>query len=71
MTIMNQPQAGPEDPALVPQVIASYGAYLHTRTHLPPETTLTGDHAQLNISIGDKTLVLAFHLRSREWSLRR
>jgi len=67
---MNQPQAGPVDPDLVPQVIASYAAYLHTRTHLAPETTVTGDHAQLNVSVGDKTLALTFHLRSREWSLR-
>ncbi len=70
MTIMNQPAADPVDPALVPQVVASYAAYLHTRTHLPPETTVTGNHAQLNVSVGERTLVLAFHLRSREWALR-
>lgn len=68
---MNQQQAGPVDRALVPQVVASYAAYLHARTHHAPETTVTGDHAQLGLSIGDKTLVLAFHVRSREWSLHR
>ncbi len=69
MTFVSQPQAGPVDPVRVSQVIASYAAYLHASTHLAPETTVAGDHAQLNISVGDKTLVLTFHLRSREWTL--
>jgi len=70
MTFVNHSQAGPVDPALVPQVIASYAAYLHTRTHLAPETTVTGENAQLIVSVDDKTLMLALDLRSRAWSLR-
>lgn len=57
-------------PASVPQVVASYATYLRTRTGASPATSVTGDHAALTLSIGDRILVLAFECQRREWSLR-
>lgn len=64
-------QADAADPALVPQVVASYAAYLRAKTHATPEVTVTGDQAELTLTVGDKTLRLAFECHRREWSLRR
>ncbi len=53
----------------LPEVIASYTAYLHARTHAQSKTTISGDHADINISIGEKTMALAFQRHGRQWSL--
>jgi hypothetical protein len=45
---------------VVPQVVASYATYLRARTHTEPEATIAGDHAELAVGTGQKTLVLAF-----------
>jgi len=70
MTTTSQQQASPAGSAAVPQVIASYAAYLQARTRTIPQATVRGDHADLTLSIGTKALVVAFQLRQREWSLR-
>ncbi len=69
MSAVNQQQSEPTGAALIPQVVASYAAYLRTRTGTAPEITLSGDHAEASLTIGDRTLVLALSRRSREWSL--
>lgn len=66
---MNQQQADPGDHILVPQVVASYAAYLKKRTLAAPQATVTGEHAELSVTVGGKTLVLAFECRTREWSM--
>lgn len=54
----------------VPQVVASYATYLHTRTLAEPEISVVGSRAaQVSVSRSDKTLTLTFGRRSREWSL--
>jgi len=68
-TIMSQQPAEPAAPAPEPQVVASYTAYLRTRTHADPEINIRGDQAEVAVTAGDKTLVLAFRQRSREWAL--
>ncbi len=59
----------PAEPALVPPVVASYAAYLRTRTHAEPEITVRGDDAEVSVTAGDKTLTLAFRF-TKEWALR-
>ncbi len=71
MTIVNRPAAVPDDLAPVPQVVATYATYLRARAHAAPSATVSGDQAEVSLSIGDKTLVLAFHCNHREWALRR
>lgn len=70
MTIVNQPLTVPDDLVPVPQVVATYAAYLRARTHAAPSATVSGDHAEVSLSIGDKALMLAFHCNHREWALR-
>lgn len=65
---MNQQQAVPVDHAPIPQVVASYATYVQIRTGATPQITVTGEHAELAVSIADKTLTLAFDCR-RGWSL--
>jgi len=69
--LVNQQLTVAADPDLMPQVVASYAAYLYIRTHTAPVTTVTSDRAELGLTIRDKALVLAFECRNREWSLRR
>ena len=67
--IVSQPPAEPGEPVPVPQVIASYAAYLRTRTHAERGITIRGDDAEVNVSAGDQTLTLAFRY-CRDWALR-
>lgn len=71
VTIVHQPQAAPADHALIPQVVASYATYLHIRTQAEPHIIVTGEHAEVSLTINDKTLALTFDYRRQEWSLRR
>ncbi len=67
--VVGQQQAGPGSVVPVPQVVASYAAYLRTRTRAEPQVSVAGDRAQVGVSVRGKTLVLAFQVRRREWSL--
>ena len=59
-----------EEAVPVPQVVASYAAYLRTRTQTEPEVSVVGSRAaQVSVGSKDKTLTLTFGRRSREWSL--
>jgi hypothetical protein len=61
---------GYEPQTPVPHVVASYAAYLNTRTRATPDTAISGDDAQLTVSIGTKILLLAFKYRHTDWYLR-
>lgn len=61
--------AEPGEAVPVPQVIASYVAYLRTRTRAEPDISIRGDDAEVSVSAGDQTLTLAFRY-SRDWALR-
>jgi len=68
-TNVSEQTAEPAVPAPIPQVVASYAAYLRTRTHAEPEITVRSDQAEVAVTAGDKTLVLAFRQRNRGWAL--
>lgn len=42
---------------------------VQARTNAAPETIVNGDHAKVSISIGNKTLLLAFEYLRVEWTL--
>jgi len=69
MAVVNQQQPQPGAPAEVPRVIASYAAYLRTRTRAEPEITVRSDQAEISVTADDKTLTLDFR-HTREWALR-
>lgn len=66
---MDQHQALRGDPAPVPEVIASYAAYLRIRTRAEPQITARAASAEVSVAAGGKTLVLAFRY-SKKWALR-
>ncbi len=57
------------DAVSVPQVVASYAAYVRTRAQAEPDTSVSGDRAQVSVTRNGRTLVLAFGRRKREWIL--
>jgi hypothetical protein len=51
-----------EEAVPLPQVVASYATYLHTRTLAEPEISVAGREAQVSVSSREKTLTLTFRL---------
>jgi hypothetical protein len=66
---MSQQPAEPAAAVPVPQVVASYAAYLHASAHAEPQVTVTGGRAEVSVTARGSTLVLAFGVRQRAWAL--
>src|SRR6266566_3084208 len=69
-SVVSQQSTDAGDGVPVPQVVASYAAYLRTRTQTEPEVSVAGSRtAQVSLSSKDKTLTLTFGCHKGEWSL--
>jgi hypothetical protein len=66
---VNEDHARANPPDAVPQVIASYAAYLQAKAHGAPAVTMAGDRAEIRVQVGSKSLVLALRCRRGEWAL--
>ncbi|HUY50571.1 MAG TPA: hypothetical protein VMV92_33505 [Streptosporangiaceae bacterium] len=60
----------PDDPVPVPAMVRHYAAFFRTWAHATPETSVTGNRAELHLSFGSKVLVAVFGCRKKNWSLR-
>lgn len=45
---------------LVPAMISHYAAYLATKAHATPDTSVNGNQAHLCLEVGKKSLVIIF-----------
>jgi hypothetical protein len=69
---MNQPPSPHGNSAQGPALVRNYAAYLRAKAQVTPETTVSGDRAEVRASVGDSVLVLVFRCSSQDdWSLRR
>jgi len=67
---MSRPDEIADGAVPVPQVVASYAAYLRTRTQAEPEVSVAASHAaQVSVGRMGTTLTLTFGCRKGEWSL--
>jgi hypothetical protein len=68
---VNQQPRALSNSVQVPALVSNYAAYLRARTHVIPEITVSGDRADVCVSVGDSVLVLVFRCSSQDdWSLR-
>jgi len=61
----------PDDPAAIPAILCHHAAYVRARVHVPPETSVNGNQAELRLSPPRKMLVAIFGCRKKKWPLRR
>jgi hypothetical protein len=61
----------PGEPVPIPAMIRHYAAYLQTWVRVTPETSVSGNQAEVRLRFGRKVFVLAFACRKKSWSLRR
>lgn len=60
----------PGDSAPVPAMVCHYAAYMRAWLHVTPETSVTGNLAELRLNFGNKMFVAVFGCRKKTWSLR-
>jgi hypothetical protein len=70
---LSQPPAipVPGEPVPIPAMVRHYAAYLQTWVRVTPETSVSGNQAELRLRFGRKIFVLAFRCRKKSWSLHR
>ena len=61
----------PGEPVPIPAMVGHYAAYLRTWVRVTPETSVSGNQAELRLRFGRKVFVLAFCCRKKSWSLHR
>ncbi|MGH3155364.1 MAG: hypothetical protein ACRDNF_02130 [Streptosporangiaceae bacterium] len=71
---LNNPGQPQDDPAAaesvsVPALVSHYVARLQTWVRVTPETSLTGNRAEVRLRFGEKVLVAVFGCRKKTWSL--
>jgi hypothetical protein len=61
----------PDDSAPLPAIICHYAAILRSWAYAAPETSVHGNRAELQLSLGSKIFAAIFGCRKKNWSLRR
>ncbi len=60
----------PDASAPVPAMVCHYAAYMRAWLQVTPETSVTGNRAELRLNFGKKMFVAVFGCRKKNWSLR-
>jgi hypothetical protein len=51
-------------------MVCHYAAYMRAWLHVTPQTSVTGNRAEMRLNFGEKIFVAVFGCRKKTWSLR-